>query len=179
MKRNFSAFFEPNSVAVIGASYTPGKPGHEVIRNILANDYKGQVYLVNPKGGELLGLPVQTSIANLPEGIDLAIIILPAKESPPALRECILKGIRHFVLAAGGFAEVDEYGAQIQEELIDIIQKNKIMSWDPISATQPHQSHPPSSSARSDGVMFHIAKRETLPSHDEIYSTAEHFGSHG
>jgi acyl-CoA synthetase (NDP forming) len=115
MKGRFGPFFEPESVTIIGASSVPGKPGHEVIRNILANQYRGKVYLVNPKGGELLGLPVQTSIASLPKGIDLAIIILPAKETPQALRECAEKGIRHAVLSAGGFAEVDECGAQIQE----------------------------------------------------------------
>jgi acetate---CoA ligase (ADP-forming) len=182
MKRNFSGFFEPNSVAIIGASYTPGKPGHEVIRNILANDYKGQVYLVNPKGGELLGLPVQTSIAGLPEGIDLAIIILPAKESPPALRECITKGIKHFVLAAGGFAEVDEYGAQIQQELIDIIQKNKIHVLGPNTSghtSTPHQftsTFFPLGKIRRGHVSY-IAQTGNFATHTMKYIlTAEHFG---
>jgi 3-hydroxypropionyl-CoA synthetase (ADP-forming) len=75
-------FFTPRSVAVIGASTATGKSGNVVIRNILANDYKGKIYLVNPKGGEILGMPVQPSIASLPEGIDLAIVVLPAKETP-------------------------------------------------------------------------------------------------
>ena len=56
MKGKFAPFFEPRSVAIIGASATPGKPGHDVIRNILANDYAGRLFLVNPRGGEILGL---------------------------------------------------------------------------------------------------------------------------
>src|SRR5512136_1277432 len=106
MKKNFSAFFEPESIVVVGASATPGKSGNVVIRNILDNDYKGRLFLVNPKGGEILGIPVHPSIASLPEGIDLAMIVLPAKETPQALRECAEKGIKHAILQAGGFAEV-------------------------------------------------------------------------
>ncbi len=76
-KKKFAPFFQPDSVAIIGASSIRGKPGHEVIQNILANGYRGKLYLVNPKGGELLGMPVYSSIDDLPEGTDLAIIILP------------------------------------------------------------------------------------------------------
>ena len=76
MKNEFGPFFEPKNVAVIGASATPGRPGNDVIRNILANEYRGEIYLVNPKGGKILGLPVLSSISNLPDGVELAIIIL-------------------------------------------------------------------------------------------------------
>ena len=112
--KSLGVFFAPRSMAVIGASATPGKSGHVVVKNILANGFEGKIYLVNPKGGEILGLPVHSSITDLPDGIDLAIIVLPAKETPQALRECAEKGIRHAVLLAGGFAEVDHYGAEIQ-----------------------------------------------------------------
>ena len=182
MKGKFSAFFEPDSVAIIGASYTPGKPGHEVIRNILANGYKGKLYLVNPKGRELLGLPVQPSIASLPEGIDLAIIILPAKETPQALRKCTEKGIKHFVLSAGGFAEVDEYGAQIQQELIDIIHKKKIRVLGPNTSghtSTPHQftsTFFPLGKIRR-GKVSYIAQTGNFATHTMKYIlTAEHFG---
>ena len=143
--QRFSAFFEPRSVVVIGASATAGKPGNDVIRNILANEFTGKLYLVNPRGGEILGQPVLPAIAGLPEGIDLGIIILPAKETPQALRECCDKGIRHFVLSAGGFAEYDEYGTQIQQELIDIIREKKIRVLGPTPRGTPPRltSSPP------------------------------------
>lgn len=142
MRDRFSAYFEPESVAIIGASGTPGKPGNDVIRNILANGFRGRLYLVNPKGGDILGLPVLPAIKSLPDGIDLGIIILPAKETPQALRECVDKGIKHFVLSAGGFAEYDEYGAQIQQELIDIIREKGIRVLGPNTSghtSTPHQ----------------------------------------
>ena len=106
-------FFEPKSVAIIGASGAPGKAGHELIRNVLANGFPGRIHPVNPKGGEILGLPVSTSIAGLPDGVDLGLVVLPAEATPGAVRDCAARGIRHVVLMAGGFAEVDEAGAQI------------------------------------------------------------------
>ncbi len=102
---NLAKLFEPQSVAVIGASGTPHKAGNDVIQNILANEFEGRLYLVNPKGGEILGQRVYPSIQDLPENIDLAIIILPAVATAQAIRDCAAKGAQAVVLAAGGFAE--------------------------------------------------------------------------
>ncbi|OGP87724.1 MAG: hypothetical protein A2156_13705 [Deltaproteobacteria bacterium RBG_16_48_10] len=180
--KSLDRFFTPRSVVVIGASFTPGKPGHEVVRNILANEFAGDLYLVNPKGGELLGLPVYPSIHALPEGIDLAIIILPAKESPQALREVAAKGVRHVVLSAGGFAEVDEYGAQVQQELIDILQENKIHAIGPNTSghtSTPHQftsTFFPLGKIRQ-GQVSYIAQTGNFATHSMKYIlTGEQFG---
>lgn len=133
-------FFEPSSAAIIGASSNPGSPGHGVIRNILANDYAGKVYLVNPKGGKILGLPVYPSIYSLPDGVDLAVIIIPANSTAVAVRECVAKGIKSIVLSAGGFSEVDTEGDQRQQELIDIIKETGISVMGP--NTSGHISTP-------------------------------------
>lgn len=117
MADHLDKFFEPKSVAVIGASASRHKPGNDVIRNILANGYEGKVYLVNPKGGEILGIRVHSSIQDLPKGIDLAIIILPAGLNAQAIRECAARGIGAVILAAGGFSEVDEEGEKLQKEI--------------------------------------------------------------
>ncbi|MFH0915642.1 MAG: acetate--CoA ligase family protein [bacterium] len=124
--RHFAGFFAPRSVAIVGASSGKGKPGNVVIENILANGYAGQLHLVNPKGGEILGMPVYPTVGDLPEGIDLAVIIVPARDTPGALRDVAARGIKHVVLSAGGFAETDEIGAQIQEELIATIAEGGI-----------------------------------------------------
>ena len=182
MREDLRPFLEPRSVAIIGASANPGKPGHEVIDNILANDYAGKVYLVNPRGGEILGLPVYSSIAELPQGIDLAIIILPANATPQAIRDCTEKGIRHFVLAAGGFAEVDEYGAELQQELIDIVREKGVRFIGP--NTSGHTSTPhnftstffPQGKIRRGRVSF-IAQTGNFGTHTLKYIlTGEHFG---
>ena len=133
-------FFEPSSVAIIGASSNPGSPGHEVIRNILANDYAGKVYLVNPKGGKILGLTVYPSIYSLPDGVDLAVIIIPANSTAMAVRECVAKGIKSIVLSAGGFSEVDTKGDRRQQELIDITKETGIRVMGP--NTSGHISTP-------------------------------------
>ena len=116
----FNKFFEPKSVAVIGASAGKGKPGNDVLQNILANEFEGELFLVNPKGGKIMEREVYPSIESLPDGIDQAIIILPAKLNPQAIRDCAKKGIRAIVLAAGGFSEVDEEGEALQLSLIHI-----------------------------------------------------------
>jgi acyl-CoA synthetase (NDP forming) len=182
MKHRLSVFFEPESVAIIGASGTVSKPGYDVIRNILANDFKGKIYLVNPKGGEILGLPVQPSVGSLPDGIDLGIIILPAKETPQALRECIDKGIKHFVLSAGGFAEFDEYGARIQQELTGIIREKGIRVLGPNTSghtSTPHQftsTFFPLGKIRR-GKVSYIAQTGNFATHSMKYIlTGEHFG---
>lgn len=128
---SLTPFFEPTSVAIVGASAVPGKAGHELIRNIQANGYPGRLHPVNPKGGEILGLPVSPSVALLPDGVDLALVVLPAEATPAAVRECASRGIRHVVCMAGGFAEVDEAGTRIQQDLADIVRETGIRLMGP------------------------------------------------
>ena len=84
MRNKLVPFFEPSSVAIIGASAAPGKAGNDVIKNILANGYAGKLYPVNPKGGKILGIDVCSSVASLPRDIDVAVIILPAAATAKA-----------------------------------------------------------------------------------------------
>ncbi|RPI07804.1 MAG: CoA-binding protein, partial [Zetaproteobacteria bacterium] len=128
---SLTPFFEPTSVAIVGASAVPGKAGHELIRNIQTNGYPGRLHPVNPKGGEILGLPVSPSVALLPDGVDLALVVLPAEATPAAVRECASRGIRHVVCMAGGFAEVDEAGTRIQQDLADIVRETGIRLMGP------------------------------------------------
>jgi acyl-CoA synthetase (NDP forming) len=182
MQWSMTPFCEPNKVAIIGASATPGKPGHVVLRNILENDFGGELWLVNPKGGEILGLPVQTSIGDLPEGIDLAMVVVPASACPQALRDCAAKGIKSIILLAGGFAEVDEYGEQIQGELIDIIQANDLHVLGPNTSgllSTPSQfasSLFPLGKIRP-GKVSYIAQTGNFATHTMKYIlSSEHFG---
>ena len=114
-KSNLKRFFAPRNVAVVGASATKGRPGRVVIENMRANGYAGNIYPVNPRGGRLLGLKVHKTIDDLPSGIDLAIVILPAQATPQAVRDCAGRKIGSIVLVAGGFAEVDHAGEDLHE----------------------------------------------------------------
>jgi acetate---CoA ligase (ADP-forming) len=182
MNQTLTPFFEPRSVAIIGASAVPGKPGHEVIRNILANGYPGKLYPVNPKGGKILGIDVLTSVSELPADCDLAVVILPAGATPRALRECAERGVRNFVLSSGGFAEVDATGAEIQGELVRIIREKGLHALGP--NTSGHTSTPqaftstffPQGKIRRGRVSY-IAQTGNFGTHTLRYiMTGEHFG---
>jgi acyl-CoA synthetase (NDP forming) len=80
--------FEPRTVAVIGASHDPNKIGYKIVQNIVANGYTGKVYPVNPKGGEILGLPVSPTVRDIPEEIDVALIVVPAKAVFETVQQC-------------------------------------------------------------------------------------------
>ena len=175
-------FFSPRSVVVVGASGTPGKPGHDVIQNILDNEFPGELYLVNPKGGEILGRKVHSSIADLPEGIDQAVIILPAALNPQAIRDCAARGIKTVVLAAGGFAEVDEAGRSLQEETVRAIREGGVRALGP--NTSGHTSMPASYTSSffplgrlPRGNISYIAQTGNFATHTMRYiKSAENFG---
>ena len=182
MAGNLEKFFEPKSVVVIGASSVPRKPGNDVIRNILANGYSGNLYLVNPKGEEIMGMKVHPSIRDLPEGIDLAIIILPASANPQAVRECAARGIKAVVLAAGGFSEVDEKGEELQEALIKAVRETGVRVIGP--NTSGHTSTPHNFTSTffplgkiPRGNISYIAQTGNFATHTMRYIiTGENFG---
>ena len=179
---NLDVLFEPQRVAVIGASQTPHKAGNDVIQNILANDFGGKLYLVNPKGGEILGHPVYPSIQDLPDNIDLAIIILPATATPQAIRDCAAKGAKAIVMAASGFAEVDEQGEKLQEETIQAIRETGVRAIGP--NTSGHTSTPHNFTSSffplgkiPRGHVSYLAQTGNFATHTMRYiMTGEHFG---
>ena len=116
----FRYFFEPRSLAVVGASKTPGKAGNEILVNLLANGYRGKVFPINPGGEEILGFKSYGSVKEIPEPVDLAVFIVPADKTLGPLRECAEKKIPAVVIASGGYAEVDEAGARLQEEILKV-----------------------------------------------------------
>jgi acyl-CoA synthetase (NDP forming) len=182
VRGNLTKFFEPQSVAVIGASGTPHKAGNDVIKNIVANEFEGQLYLVNPKGGEILGHRVYPSIQDLPENIDQAIIILPARATPQAIRDCAAKGAKSIVLAAGGFAEVDQKGEELQQETIQAIHESGVRAIGPNTSGHTSTPHKFTSSffplgKVPRGNVSYIAQTGNFATHTMRYiMTAEHFG---
>jgi acyl-CoA synthetase (NDP forming) len=179
---NLTALFEPQCVAVVGASQTPHKPGNDVIKNILANEFSGKLYLVNPKGGEILGHRVYPSIQDLPEAIDLAIIILPAPATPQAIRDCAAKGAKAIVMAASGFAEVDEQGKKLQQETIQAIRETGVRAIGP--NTSGHTSTPHNFTSSffplgkvPRGHVSYLAQTGNFATHTMRYIiSGEHFG---
>jgi len=89
---------------VIGASKDPVKLGYGLARNLVQSNYQGMVHFVNPHSGSLLGRPLYASILDVPDPLDLAILIVPAAAVPLGLRQCGQRGLRAAIIASGGFS---------------------------------------------------------------------------
>jgi acetyl coenzyme A synthetase (ADP forming)-like protein len=116
-------FFNPRAVAVIGASRTPGKLGYSVLRNVIQHGYEGAVYPINPKADEVLGLECYPSVLIAPDPVDLAIILVPAKQVAKVLIECGEKRVKGSIVISAGFREVGAEGWQRERELVDIARR--------------------------------------------------------
>lgn len=112
------AIFSPESVAVIGASTTPGKVGHDIFANILRGGFKGTLYPVNPNARSILSVRAYPSIKEVPDCVDLGIIILPPKFALEAVSESIEKGIKGIVIVSAGFREVGGQGREIEDRIV-------------------------------------------------------------
>ncbi len=117
MDATLQPFFQPAGIAVIGASHDPVKLGYGVARNLTQSGYRGAIHLVNPRGGELMGRSVHRRIADIPDPVDLAVIVVPAAAVLDALRACGARAIRAAIIASGGFREVGAEGAALEADL--------------------------------------------------------------
>jgi acyl-CoA synthetase (NDP forming) len=115
--------FSPASVAIIGASNTPGSWGNNVAKGVL-NTGDHRVYLVNPNSPEVLGKKTYRSVTDIPDAIDLAVIVVPEKLVPGVLRECGARGIRAVSIITSGFAETGEAGRKLEDGLKTIARES-------------------------------------------------------
>jgi len=120
MSNTLKYFFEPRSVAIIGASKTPGKAGNEILKNIVANGFAGKVFPINPSEEDIMGFRTFRSVKDIPEPVDLAVFIVPAEKTLGPLQECAEKKVPAVVIASGGYAEVGHQGARLQEEILAV-----------------------------------------------------------
>ncbi|MEM0467457.1 MAG: bifunctional acetate--CoA ligase family protein/GNAT family N-acetyltransferase [Candidatus Thermoplasmatota archaeon] len=121
--RILDTIFKPKSIAVIGASDTPGSAGYRIFRNLIGSGYQGVVYPVNPNRESVQGVQAYRSIKDVPKVVDLAIIVTPAKVVPAVLEECGQKGIKGILIISAGFKEIGPQGAALEQELLKIKQK--------------------------------------------------------
>lgn len=116
-------FFSPKGVAIIGASLDPTKLGYGLSRNLVQSGYRGAIHFVNLRGGMLLGRPVYKSILEVPDPVDLAVLLIPAVAIPAEIAACGERGIRAVIIASGGFRETGAQGAQLEAQSLEIAQK--------------------------------------------------------
>ncbi len=117
------AILKPRSIAVIGASTSPDKMGHEILKNIIGSGFKGVVYPINPKADIILDLTCYKSVKDIPEPPDMAVIIIPARFVPQAVQECGEAGVKGAVIITGGFSEAGDEGEDLQNQVIEAAQR--------------------------------------------------------
>ena len=125
---NLTVVFDPRSVAVVGASTTPNKAGFNILQNLLRLGYEGEVYPVNPKAEEILGLKVYPAVDQIPHQVDAAIIATPASVVVDVMRDCARKGVKAAIIISSGFSEespstglrTGEEGRRLENEVVAI-----------------------------------------------------------
>ncbi len=121
----------PKSIALIGASASPDKIGYQILNNLVSNSYDGQIYPINPKGGEILGLEVKNSILAIDGEVDLAIICIPSFLVVNVLNECAEKKVKGVIIITAGFSETGDEGVKLQDQIVEICQKAGISMLGP------------------------------------------------
>ena len=119
-------FLRPSSVAVVGAGRTPGGVGHAIVRGLLAGDFTGTVYPVNPRARSVCGVLAYPTLSAIPERIDLAIVAVKAELVMGVAEDAAAAGVRALVIVSSGFAELGEQGQVLQAKLLRLVRRHGI-----------------------------------------------------
>ena len=119
-------FFSPRSVAVVGATESPGKVGRTLLWNLISSPFGGTVFPVNPKRRSVLGLKAYASVSDLPDPADLAVIVTPAPTVPKVVEECAEAGIRNVIIISAGFKETGQTGVELERQIQATAQKSQM-----------------------------------------------------
>jgi acetyl coenzyme A synthetase (ADP forming)-like protein len=120
--RGIEFFFNPKVVAVVGASRRPGKVGYELLRN-LRESFKGRLYVVNPEAKEILGVPCYPSLSDVPDDVDVAVVVVPAEKVIDVAEEAGRKGVKGLIVISSGFKEVGPEGAERERRLVEVVRR--------------------------------------------------------
>ncbi len=117
-RQPLDAIFKPRTVAVIGASEREGSVGRTLLRNLIGNPFGGTVFPVNPRRSGVLGIKAYPSIGDVPEPVDLAVIVTPAPTVPAIVRDCVAAGVKGAIIISAGFKEIGEAGQRLEQEIL-------------------------------------------------------------
>lgn len=125
-KESLDAITNPSSVAVVGASKDAFKWGHMLLAAIIKGGYQGKIYPINPKEPEIEGLKVYPRLTEVPDKVDLAIIVVPANAVASVMQDCADKGVKGAVIITSGFGETGAEGKKIENEVVEIARKGGV-----------------------------------------------------
>ncbi|BAY27655.1 GCN5-related N-acetyltransferase [Calothrix sp. NIES-2100] len=139
-RQPLSSIFAPTTVAVIGASDSPGSVGRTLLWNLISNPFGGTVFPVNPKHHSVLGIKSYTNIAEVPDEVDLAIIATPAPTVPKIVRECVAAGVKSAVIVSAGFKEIGASGIELEQQILHEARLGKLRIIGPncLGVMNPH-----------------------------------------
>lgn len=120
------AIFSPNSVAVIGATEREGSVGRTILWNLITNSFGGTVFPVNLKRPSVLGIKAYPTVLDIPDKVDLAVVVTPAPTVPGVIRECVQKGAKGAIVISAGFKEIGEEGAKLEREILQEARKGRM-----------------------------------------------------
>ena len=117
---SFESFFNPKSVAIVGASQQKGKVGYEILKNMIDAGFEGKIFPINPKAQSIEGLKCHPDVESIGETPDLVIIIIPAKIVPAIMQQCAKIGVKSVIIITAGFKEVGEEGRELEKKISQI-----------------------------------------------------------
>ncbi len=126
LPQSLDVVFHPKSIAIIGATEKPGSVGQTLMANLNNGIFKGKLFPINPKRDEVLGLKCYPDIASIPEAVDLAIIVTPAKTVAGIVQQCVDKKIPAAIIISAGFKELGESGAALEEQILQIAREGNL-----------------------------------------------------
>ena len=138
MPAALTSMFDPRSVALVGATDREGSVGRAILENL--RRFPGRVFPVNPRRSEVLGIPAFKSITDIPEAVDLAIVVTKAVTVPAVIRECISKEVKSVVIISAGFKETGGAGGELEREILAVARTNglRIIGPNCLGIMTPH-----------------------------------------
>lgn len=124
-------FFQPNSIAVIGASAIPGRVGFTIMANLINSNFRGRLYPVSRSAKEILGMETYSSIKDVPQGVDLVIVAIRPSSVPDVIEECGVKGVKAAIVSSAGFSEVGKEGKKLEQKVVEVARKHGIRTIGP------------------------------------------------
>lgn len=125
-KNPLNVIFAPKSVAVVGASEREGSVGRTILWNLMSTSFGGTIYPVNPKRKSILGIKAYKSVKDIPEQVELAVIVIPAPYVPAVIQDCVDMGVKGAIIISAGFKEVGEAGQALETEVMEIARKGNM-----------------------------------------------------
>jgi acetyltransferase len=134
------AIFAPKNVAVIGATETVSSVGRTIMWNLITNPFGGAVFPVNPKRPSVLGVKAYPTIKDVPDAVDLAVIVTPSKTVPALIQDCVDLGIRGAIVISAGFKEIGPEGVALEQQILATAKgKMRIVGPNCLGVMMPHR----------------------------------------